>query len=289
VPPLAAVLGAPAARLGGSAGDLARANARRNPARTATTSAALMVGIALITFVAVIAQGARASLNDAVDEQFLANYAHAGRGGDIGDPVLQAVAKTAGVEVVSGVKDGSGRLFGGSVLVTAPTQPSAMSCASTGRAGDIAARLGRDGAFVEKQYAETHNLNIGSPLRVTTETGQELDVNVKGVFNEPRGGSPFGPVTVSKATFDRSFGTHGNTYTFLSMRGGVTPANTRRLGRALVAFLGVQAQRHPVHGRTARRPGDGNQHDLRAARDLRVREPARHRQHARPHRLRTHA
>jgi putative ABC transport system permease protein len=86
------------------------------------------------------------------------------------------------------------------------------------------------------------NLNIGSPLRVTTETGQELDMNVKGVFNEPRGGSPFGPVTVSKARFDRSFGTHGNTNTFLSMRGGVTPANTRRLGRALVAFPGVQAQ-----------------------------------------------
>ena len=57
VRPLAFVLGAPAARFGGAAGMLARQNAVRNPARTASTAAAVMVGLALITFVAVIGQG----------------------------------------------------------------------------------------------------------------------------------------------------------------------------------------------------------------------------------------
>ena len=52
--PLAYVLGAPGARFGGTAGSLARQNAVRNPARTASTAAAVMIGLALITFVAVI-------------------------------------------------------------------------------------------------------------------------------------------------------------------------------------------------------------------------------------------
>ena len=50
VRPIAALVGWPVARLGAS-GRLARQNAVRNPARTAATAAALMVGLALVTFV----------------------------------------------------------------------------------------------------------------------------------------------------------------------------------------------------------------------------------------------
>ena len=45
VPPLVRVLGAPAGRLGGAAGKLAQGNAARNPARTASTASALMIGL----------------------------------------------------------------------------------------------------------------------------------------------------------------------------------------------------------------------------------------------------
>ena len=64
VRPLASILGAPGARIGGSAGKLARENAMRNPARTASTAAAIMIGISLITFVAVLGQGVRSSFTE---------------------------------------------------------------------------------------------------------------------------------------------------------------------------------------------------------------------------------
>jgi putative ABC transport system permease protein len=67
VRPLAYVLGIPGARLGGTAGKLARQNAMRNPSRTASTAAAVMIGIALITFVAVLGQGVRSTYTSAVD------------------------------------------------------------------------------------------------------------------------------------------------------------------------------------------------------------------------------
>src|SRR5439155_503780 len=61
VRPLASVLGAPAEALGGAPGILARDNATRNPARTASTASALMIGLALVTFVAIFGQGIRSS------------------------------------------------------------------------------------------------------------------------------------------------------------------------------------------------------------------------------------
>ena len=67
VRPLALVLGTPGARIGGAAGKLARQNAVRNPSRTASTAAAVMIGLALITFVAVIGQGVRTSFTGAVE------------------------------------------------------------------------------------------------------------------------------------------------------------------------------------------------------------------------------
>ena len=57
VKPLARVVGWPARRAGGVAGELAGANAVRNPGRTASTAAALMIGLTLVTVVAVLGSG----------------------------------------------------------------------------------------------------------------------------------------------------------------------------------------------------------------------------------------
>ena len=49
------ITGSPLRRFGGLPGTLASENARRNPGRTATTSAALMIGIAVVAFFAIFA------------------------------------------------------------------------------------------------------------------------------------------------------------------------------------------------------------------------------------------
>ncbi len=73
--PLASVLGRPAQLIGGVSGSLARSNSMRNPGRTASTAAALMIGLALVTIVAVLAQGIKAQFEDAVAAEFHADYA----------------------------------------------------------------------------------------------------------------------------------------------------------------------------------------------------------------------
>jgi putative ABC transport system permease protein len=75
VRPFAQLLGWPATRIGGVAGKLARDNARRNPQRTASTASALMIGLALVTLVAVLAQGITSTFRGAVEDIFTSDYA----------------------------------------------------------------------------------------------------------------------------------------------------------------------------------------------------------------------
>ena len=66
---LAAVLGWPSRKFGGAAGSLASENTVRNPSRTASTAAALMIGLALVSFVAVLGKGVHDSMNNAITGQ----------------------------------------------------------------------------------------------------------------------------------------------------------------------------------------------------------------------------
>ena len=197
VRPLALVLGWPGARIGGTAGRLARENALRNPSRTASTASALMIGLALITFVAILGSGLRSSFGDAVDKLFVADYALTASNGF--DPFVKqaddAAALTPGVTEVSPIRGGDARVFDKNVQVTAVSPNLAKTVRIDWVAGgtDPAAKLGKDGVFADKDYAKKHHLAIGSPIAVGTPTGQTLHLRLKGIFDPPKGGSPFGP------------------------------------------------------------------------------------------------
>ena len=53
---------------------LAGENSRRAPGRTAATAAALMIGLALVTFISVLANGMKGSNRDAIERQVEAQY-----------------------------------------------------------------------------------------------------------------------------------------------------------------------------------------------------------------------
>ena len=72
-----------------------------------------------------------------------------------------------------------------------------------------------------------------------------------GIFDPPAGGSPFGSVTFSSATFDRAYESPRNLFTFVLMRGGVTEANTQALEDSLVDFPNAK-RRHETSSSTTR-------------------------------------
>jgi putative ABC transport system permease protein len=246
VPPLATALGWPAAKAGGASGQLARGNAKRNPQRTASTAAALMIGLALVTLVAVLGQGIRSTFTDAVDRIFVADYAITAQNNFSPIPIeaAEAAAEAPGVREVANVRTGEALVYGEPSFVTAVTANAGSAIKLDWKDGSQAvfSELRDDGAFVDDGFADDHNLTVGSPISITTPAGKQLDLTVKGIFDPPAGGSPFGNVTFSSDTFDANYDQPQNLYSFVETDGGVTDANTRSLDNALADFPNAKAQ-----------------------------------------------
>ncbi len=240
VPPLVRVLGWPSARIGGSAGQLAQGNSGRNPARTASTASALMIGLALVTLVGVLAAGLKSRFEGSVTKAFAADYAITAENNfsPIGLASEKAVRTVRGVTVVSGVRAGTARAFGSNINLTAvePNVASVIKIDWQDGSQQVTAQLGSDGAFVAKDYATANHLQVGSPISVETPTGRVLDLRLAGITNPPKGGSPYGDVTISQALFDSLFQNPQNLFTLVKMQGGVTPSNTHALTAALSGF-----------------------------------------------------
>jgi putative ABC transport system permease protein len=246
VPPLASVLGWPATRIGGTAGRLARGNAMRNPARTASTASALMIGLALVTLVSVLAAGLKSTFEHSVNQIFTADYALTATNNfsPISVASAEALQKVPGVQVVSGVRSGSGRAFGSEVVVSAVAPDISKVIDVKWQAGSpaVPGELGESGAFVSKDYANSQHLHVGSPIDVETTAGKIMRLRIRGVFAPPKGGSPYGDVTISTQRFDAEYQNPQNVFTFVNIAGGATAANTHNLEVALAGFPDAKIQ-----------------------------------------------
>ncbi len=246
VVPLAHVLGAPGARFGGVSGELARENTQRNPQRTGSTAAALMIGLALVTLVAMLAAGIRSTFFDAVDKLWQTDYAVTAENNFSPIPVSVSapIRKVPGVTALVGVRTGEARILGGKRELSAVDPGGSRIFTLDWSQGSQAVldSLGTSGAFVEKSFADNHDLKVGSNVSVLVPTGERKSFRVAGVFDPPAGGSPFGPVTIGSAAFDRLFPQPQNLFVFLNIAGGVTDANTQKLDRALASFPNAKVQ-----------------------------------------------
>jgi putative ABC transport system permease protein len=229
----------------GASTRLGSENSQRNPERTASTAAALMIGLALVTLVATLAAGIIKPFEDAVDKIFTSDYAITAQNNF--DPIppsaALAAAKTPGLEAIASVRGGEGRAFGDTIGVTAvePQTPQVLTLDWKAGGQSALGSLGADGAIVDDGYADAHHLVLGSPISLLTPGGSRIPLRVRGIFVPPTGGSPFGAVTISSATFDRNYQEPQNLFTFVEMRGGVTDANTAALQAALKPFPNAKA------------------------------------------------
>ncbi len=221
-------------------------NARRNPQRTASTAAALMIGLALVTVVATLAAGIIASFEGSVNELFTGDYAITAQNNFSPIPIdaADAAAQAPGVTAVGNVRTGEALVFGKVVFATAVDRGTAQVINMKWKEGsqEVLSSLGDDGAFVDDAYADDHDLGLGSGIDVTFPDGKTRTFQVKGVFDPPTGGSPFGSVTISSDVWDSEVPQPRNLYSFLKMEGGETDANQQALDAALADFPNAKAQ-----------------------------------------------
>jgi ABC-type antimicrobial peptide transport system permease subunit len=69
-----------------------------------------------------------------------------------------------------------------------------------------------------------------------------MHLYIRGIFEPPKGGSPYGDVTISTARFDAEYQNPQSVYTFIDIAGGATAANTHALESALAGFPDAKIQ-----------------------------------------------
>ena len=246
VRPLAAVAGWPARSLGGAPGILARDNATRNPARTASSASALMIGLALVTFVAIFAQGIRSSFESAVNDLFIADYAITSTNTftPIDATAGKALAGKPGVSAVTPIRAGSARFLGGNhdLTAVAPNVAAGVNIDWTTGGQTVPRRLGLNGFFTDTDYAKSHHLRVGSVIVLEFPNGRKANLRLLGTYKQPNGGSPFGDATISTRLFDRETPRPRDLMVLINTPGGVNDANTALLKRDEASFADAKVQ-----------------------------------------------
>jgi ABC-type antimicrobial peptide transport system permease subunit len=205
-----------------------------------------MIGLALVTLVATLAAGIVNTFKGAVNDLFTGDYAITAQNNFSPIPIdaAEAAAKAPGVTSVGNVRTGEARIFDQTEFTTAvdPGMRDVISMDWVEGSQDVLATLGDDGAFVDDGFADDHDLQTGSTVTVTFPNGNTRTFTIKGVFDPPTGGSPFGPVTISAATWDAEVPRPRNLYSFVKMSGGESEANQAVLDDALADFPNAKAQ-----------------------------------------------
>ena len=219
--PLARLVGWPARRRG-IAGELAGANAVRNPGRTASTAAALMIGLTLVTLVAVLASSLNAAGTKALKEEVHAGYIIDGKDGlPFRAAEGDALAQVPGVKSASHVRSDTVLIDGDERTITG-IDPATIAHFYTFKwakgSEQALGSLGTDGALVKKGYAESHDLAIGSTFTITTPTGAKPKLVVRGIHKNKT--EMLADVSMTQQAFDKVARQPRNSVTFLD--GGAT-------------------------------------------------------------------
>lgn len=188
VGPLARLLGRPLQRLFGLPGRLAQDNAARQPGRTAITSSALMIGLALVVFATVFAAGLRATLRGDIERVVAAPVVvQASNGSFSGLPssVVDAIRRTPGVEAAGGVSLGRVSVDGANASLTVFDAEALTSGlvrlertdGGPGTVGDP----GRDRAYVTDTVAGDLGARTGGTIAARGTNGELVPLRVVGI------------------------------------------------------------------------------------------------------------
>jgi putative ABC transport system permease protein len=172
--PLVALLGTPA-RLG-------RENSTRNPRRTAQTAAALTVGLALVSTVAVLGASLSTSAKHSVDSAISADYIVSGKGG-FSRSVVPAIAHLPGVRTTTVVYQGQFE-FRSSLSTLVAASPARLSKTvklqlTSGR-GAPAMAAGQ--LLVDTTTADANHLSVGSVVAVKFAQTGSTTMRIGGIF-----------------------------------------------------------------------------------------------------------
>jgi putative ABC transport system permease protein len=190
--PVSSALGRPLGRLLGAPGRLARENAMRSPRRTAQTAAALMIGLALVSTVAVLGASLSTSAAHSVDTAVNADYVISGDGG-FSRSVVAAVSHLPAVTTTTTVYQGQFEFRGAlSTLAGVSTRRLAQTINLHVIDGRGAPALAAGQLLIDSRTARADDLHVGSVVAVRFAQTGAGRMRIGGIFTpNPLAGSFF--------------------------------------------------------------------------------------------------
>jgi putative ABC transport system permease protein len=231
----------------GITGRLARENAIRQPGRTLVTALALTIGIALVAFIAILAAGTKATIDQAVSRSFAGNLIvqnsnasggeHA-RGTGIPAALAPALRHIPGVAAVTPVAFTIGRVHDvsrqGAPEIARKASITAVEPASFEQVyrvewehGSNATLLGlsHDSAVVSQSFAKAHKLKVGQALVVQTPADRHVLLTVRGISKDKA--RLLADLTIDLALARSAFGQREDGVDFVSYSPGADAAQVK--------------------------------------------------------------
>ena len=226
VRPLAGAIGAPLEKLRGLTGRLARENSQRNPSRTAATAAALMIGLALVSFVTVFAAGLKASIADAIDNSFQGELEIQNTNGfdPIPKPIAATVRQVPGVQTVSTLQATQIKIEGvaGKPRATGLDPATASTVLKFDFQGDTTEQTLRNltdsQTIIDKGFADSNGLEVGDTIQTLGQTGNRASFRIVGEVKD--NADLLGSMVVTQGAMARDFAVTQDTFDFVKLAPG---------------------------------------------------------------------
>ena len=221
-------------------GRLGRQNSQRNPRRTASTAAALMIGLALVAAVGVLGaslkQSVRKTADSALGADFILNPTAVG----ISERTVQAVRQQPGIAETTAFKQAAVRLGsdGEQYPIALPASAIGSTVSIKGAAGSVS-DLGPGTLLVAGRTAEDQGLSVGSAVQASYPDGSSQSLRVVGTYEAND--------LVGNYVLDSSAGSHFDqdlyTAALVKVAAGADVGQVRAgLERTVAAYPNIQLQ-----------------------------------------------
>jgi putative ABC transport system permease protein len=213
----------------------------RNPRRTASTAAALMIGLGLVSMVAIFAASLKASIDATLMATLRSDLTLSGSSFlPISPEVAETVAGLPEVGVAAGFRQNAFRVDDSSSFLTGFDPATIDAVASLGEVEGSVADLTGDTIAVHRELAADRGWEVGDVVPASFPAGGDRPLTIVAIYEE---NSLLGDYGISLATYDELYVDRQDTFVLVKGAEGVAPDQLKSaVESSLESFPNVQVQ-----------------------------------------------